>query len=267
MPEPARPESASFRWWEWIVRAATLGLLGVVIAIVAAWAPGAIREWNETARSTARFDPPVWAGQNVPGACSGGFYARRDTTIVLTIVAHCAEPGDTLRTARGQPIGVFGPRAELADCQPGRFCSPSDILAMGLAPAYIPWGHLNVVDMGAGGYRTMAEGARPLTCADIRKGDRVELNGRERYRTGTVIEIGPYEHSTDTIFPCMVVTDIEGDYGDSGAAVLVNGQPAGTISRLIGRYLAFTPLAEGLANLGLVLCMTPDCDVPPHAAQ
>ena len=65
----------------------------------------------------------------------------------------------------------------------------------------------------------------------------------------------------------MVVTDIEGDRGDSGAAVLVNGQPAGTVSRVIGQYVAFTPLAEGLANLGLVLCTTPDCDVSPNAAK
>jgi hypothetical protein len=42
--------------------------------------------------------------------------------------------------------------------------------------------------------------------------------------------------------------------------VLVNGQPAGVISRSIGGRLGFTPLAEGLDNLGLTLCTTPDCD-------
>jgi hypothetical protein len=249
-----------------VVRALTLVLLGILVAIAAAWAPGAIRDRNETARTTSRFDPPVWAGQNVPGACSGGFYARRSTTIVLTIVAHCAVPGETLRTADGRVIGIFGPRAELTDCPPGRFCSPSDILAMDLAPAYVPWGHLNLVDMGAGGYRTIEPGTRALACADIAIGDHVEIDGREHYRTGIVIASGPYANATDTIFPCMVVADIPVAVGDSGGAVLVRGLPAGIISRQLDGKLGFTPLAEGLENLGLTLCTTPDCDLAPGEA-
>jgi hypothetical protein len=59
----------------------------------------------------------------------------------------------------------------------------------------------------------------------------------------------------------MVVTDIRGTFGDSGAAVMLNGLPAGTVSRVISGLVAFTPLAEGLGNLGLVLCTTPDCDL------
>jgi hypothetical protein len=62
----------------------------------------------------------------------------------------------------------------------------------------------------------------------------------------------------------MVVTDIKGHPGDSGGPVVANGLPAGTTSREIGGYLAFTPLAEGLANLGMVLCTTPDCDLSPN---
>src|SRR5512132_3786573 len=87
-----------------------------------------IQHLQETSRTTARFDPPVWAGQNVPGACSGGVYARHDRTIVLTIVSHCATPGSRVRAADGSLIGVFGPKAELADCPVGRFCAPSDFL-------------------------------------------------------------------------------------------------------------------------------------------
>ena len=56
-------------------------------------------------------------------------------------------------------------------------------------------------------------------------------------------------------------------HGDSGAPVLINGLPAGVTARVISGYLAFTPLAEGLANLGLVLCTTPDCDLSPSAAN
>jgi hypothetical protein len=126
---------------------------------------------------------------------------------------------------------------------------------------------LNLVDMGAGGYRTIAGGTRPLACADIHEGDHAEADGREHYRSGTVIDVGPYEHASDTMFPCMVVTDIEVHPGDSGGAVLINGLPAGTASRDVGGHLAFTPLAEGLANLGLVLCTTPDCDMSPSTAK
>ena len=221
----------------------------------------AVPDRLETFRTTTRYDPPVWAGQNVPGACSGGFYARHEQTIVLTIVAHCATPGVTLRDADGQILGVFGPRAQLADCPAGRFCSPSDFLTLVLAPDRIPWGHLNLVDMGAGGYRTLAPGTRPLSCTDIAVGDAVEVDGREHYRTGRVIDIGRYEHPTDTIFPCMVTTDMGTAIGDSGGAVLDAGRPAGIISRSIGGHLSFTPLAEGLDNLALVLCTTPDCGV------
>ena len=220
----------------------------------------------ETERTTARFDPQVWAGQNVPGACSGGFYARHGDTIVLTIVAHCATPGTTLRELFGQFIGVFGPRAQLSDCPVGRFCSPSDILTLALAADRIPWGHLNLVDLGAGGYRTIQPGTRPLACGDIAVGRRAEVDGREHYRTGVVVASGPYAFETDTIFPCMVTTDIPVAIGDSGGAVLVDGLPAGITSRAIGDRLGFTPLAEGLENLGLTLCTTPDCDLSPDRA-
>ena len=249
-----------------IVRAVTVVLAGIVIGSAGYWAILTVLERAQTERTTARFDPPVWAGQNVPGACSGGFYARHDRTIVLTIVAHCAIPGFTLRDGTGRPIGVFGPMAQLADCPAGRFCSPSDILTLALVADHIQWGHLNMVDLGAGGYRTIEAGTRPLACADIAVGDRVETDGREHYREGKVLESGPYEFTTDTMFPCMITSDIPVVVGDSGGAVLVNGAPAGITSRNVGGHLGFTPLAEGLDNLGLTLCTTPDCDLSPATA-
>jgi hypothetical protein len=229
-------------------------------------------EVQETSRTTARFDPPVWAGQEVPGACGGGFYARHEQTIVITIVGHCitALPGGRLLAGDGSLIGVFGPRAQLADCPTGRFCAPSDFLTLALAPDRVPWGHLNLVDLGAGGYRTITDEA-PLACGDIAIGDRVEMDGREHYRTGKVIASFRYDHPTDVIFPCMLVADISVAIGDSGSSVLVNGRPAGIVARqlgatLLGSYLGFTPLAEGLDNLGLHLCTTPDCDLSPASA-
>jgi hypothetical protein len=134
-----------------LVRAAAVVLLAVVVVLGGSLAAEAIVEHNETARTTARFDPPVWAGQITPSGCPGGFYARHDRTIVLTISAHCVTPGGSLKDANGQLIGIYGPRAQDAECQIGPFCAPSDFLAMALGPAYIPWGHLNLIDMGAGG--------------------------------------------------------------------------------------------------------------------
>jgi hypothetical protein len=250
-----------------LLRAFTVVVAIILVAATGYLAVGVMRDGAETTRTTARFDPSVWAGQNVPGACSGGFYARDRQTIVLTITPHCATPGTTLRDSDGRLVGTFGPIAELPACPSGRFCSPSDFLTLALAPDRIPWGHLNLVDMSAGGYRTIEHGTRPLACGDVHLGDHVEVNGREHYRSGTVIESGRYEHTTDTIFPCMIVTDIEVAIGDSGGAVLVNGLPAGITSRDLSGYLAFTPLAEGLENLGLVLCSTPDCDLSPNAAK
>ncbi|HJP90113.1 MAG TPA: hypothetical protein VJ850_13845 [Candidatus Limnocylindrales bacterium] len=252
-----------------VLRLATFGAVAALVVVAASVVATGMRSHGETQRTTPRYDPPVWAGQNVPGPCaSGGFYAREGRTIVLTIAAHCpaADLGATMLDPNGRLVGTYGPLAELADCPPGRFCAPADILALRLPAARIPWGHLNLVDLGAGGYRTLDPGTVPMACADVRVGDRVELDGREIFRSGKVLEIGRYEHETDTIFPCMVVTDIGGDYGDSGSAVLVNGRPAGTVSRLIAGYLAFTPLAEGLRNLGLELCTTPDCDLQPGSS-
>src|SRR4051794_16881011 len=87
-------------------------VLGLGIAFIVARVADGMRGGVETARTPPRYDPPVWAGQNVPGACSGGFYPRHNDTIVLTIVAHCATPGASLRDAGGRLIGVFGPRAQ-----------------------------------------------------------------------------------------------------------------------------------------------------------
>jgi hypothetical protein len=241
-------------------------LLGVIVAAGAFWGVRAVGEREQTERTTSRYDPPVWAGQNVPNACSGGFYARRDETVVLTIVAHCATPGEALRDGSGHFLGIFGARAQLDDCPVDRFCAPSDFLTLALAANRIPWGHLNMVDMGAGGYRTIEPGTAPLACADIRVGQLAEVDGREHFRSGAVVASSPYQYETDTMFPCMVVADIPVAIGDSGGAVLVDGQPAGVVSRNVDGRIGFTPLAEGLENLGLVLCTTANCDLSPESA-
>jgi hypothetical protein len=64
----------------------------------------------------------------------------------------------------------------------------------------------------------------------------------------------------------MIVGDSKVTTGDSGGAVLVKGLPAGIIARELGGRFGFTPLAEGLDNLDLILCTTPDCDLSPDRA-
>jgi hypothetical protein len=220
-------------------------------------------------RTTPVYDPPVLAGQHLWGYCSGGFYARHGDTIVLTSTGHCAAEGTVATDPDGATVrGVFGPAARDATCPyPGHVCAASDINYLVVAKDRIPWGHLNVVDLGTAGYRVIPSGTRPLACADIGIGDQVEIDGRNVYRSGTVAEKGEYLHPEDgAYFPCMVAAHIQVEVGDSGGAVLVRGIPAGVTSRSFGGNLGFTPLAEGLAELGLDLCTTPDCGlVPPKA--
>jgi hypothetical protein len=217
-------------------------------------------------RTTPVYDPPVLAGQQLWGACAGGFYARHGHTIVLTSTGHCTTEGTIAYDPDGTTVrGVFGPAARDATCPyPGHKCASSDINYLVVDPARIPWGHLNVVDLGTAGYRVIAAGTRPLGCADIALGDLAEIDGRNTYREGTVAEKGEYLHAEDgDYFPCMVAAHIQVGVGDSGGGVLVRGTPAGVTSRSFGGTLGFTPLAEGLAQLGLELCTTPDCGLTP----
>ena len=224
-------------------------------------------------RTTPLYDPPVLAGQQIPGYCSAGVYARHGETIVLTTSPHCGGEG-TVAYDPGQTTvqGVFGPTAFDATCPyAGHSCSASDMNYLVVAPDRIPWGHLNVVDMGTSGYRVIPPGTKALGCADIAIGDTIEVDGRNIYRSGDVEQIGENLHppaQDGSYFPCMVVARVQVGGGDSGSVVLVRDTPAGVTSRNFGGWLGFTPLAEGLAQLGLELCTTPDCGlVPPEQDQ
>jgi hypothetical protein len=247
-----------------VVRLVTVSLAAVLIAVAGVWAARALAEPR---RTTPVFDPPVLAGQHLWGYCSGGFYARRGGTVVLTSTGHCATEGTVAFDADGVGVrGVFGPPARSATCShPGKTCAASDINYLVVAADRIPWGHLDVVDLGTGGYRTVAPGTRPLACGDIAIGDPVEIDGRNIYRQGAVVEKGENLYPEDgAYFPCMIAAQIRTDTGDSGGAVLVRGIPAGVTSRSFGGWLGFTPLAEGLEELGLELCTDPDCGLVPH---
>ena len=187
-------------------------------------------------------------------------------TIVLTSTGHCTSEGTVAYDADRVTVrGVFGPAARDATCPyPEHRCASSDLNYLVVAEDRIPWGHLNVVDLGTAGYRVIPPDTRPLGCADIAVGDLVEIDGRNTYRSGPVIEKGEYLHATDgDYFPCMIAADIEAGVGDSGGAVLVRGIPAGVSSRSFGGTLGFTPLAEGLAQLGLELCTRPTAGSEP----
>ena len=247
-----------------VLRAVLVGLVLLTATLVAAraMAPG---------RTTPVYDPPVLAGQPLWGYCSGGVYARLGDTIVLTSTGHCTSEGTVATDPDGTGVrGVFGPAAREATCPyPGHSCAASDLNDLVVAADRIPWGHLNEIDLGTGGYRVLAPGTHPLSCGDIAVGDPVEIDGRGIYRTGHVVEKGDNLKPADedgAYFPCMIAADIQVAPGDSGGVVLVRGLPAGVTSRSFGGYLGFTPLAEGLAELGLTLCTTPDCGLTPPAA-
>jgi len=273
LPGTADPVDARLvhvRGWNGLDRRGRLVVVTVagLLLGLAAYAIG--RTVTTPHRTTPVYEPPVLAGQVLWGYCSGGFYARHGQTVVLTSTGHCTSEGTVALAPDGTTIrGVFGPAARDATCPyPGHVCASSDINSLTVAADQIPWGHLNEVDLGTAGYRSIAPGTRPLACADIAIGDPVEIDGRAIYRRGKVVEKGDNLKPADrdgSYFPCMVAADIPVDSGDSGGAVLVRGIPAGVTSRSFGGSLGFTPLAEGLRQLGLELCTTPDCDLVPPA--
>ena len=248
-----------------LIRVVTLALFGVIVVLGGAVIVGAAttpRGPQRADRTTPIYDPPVLAGQQLWGSCAGGVYARLGEIVVLTSTGHCTSEGTVAYDADGVTIrGTFGPAARDATCPyPGHKCASSDMNYLVVAPDRIPWGHLNVVDMGVGGYRVIPAGTKALGCPDIAIGDQVEIDGRSDYRSGTVAEKGDYLHDEDgDYFPCMIAARIQVATGDSGGVVLVRGIPAGVTSRSFNGNLGFTPLAEGLAQLGLELCTTPDC--------
>ncbi len=212
------------------------------------------------------YDPPVLAGRALAFPCSAGFYARRGDTIVLTSSGHCYGPEGTVAAGPdGGAIGTWGPRAQDATCPyPDHTCASSDISYVTVAVDRIPWGHLNVVNLGSGGYRVLPADTRPLACDDIAIGDPLEISGYLGFRTGVVAEKRENLNDVDlAYFPCMVAARVNVATGDSGGGVMVRGIPAGVMSRSFGGLLGFTPLAEGLEQLGLELCVTPDCGLAP----
>jgi hypothetical protein len=247
-------------------------LLSVLVALVvvagALWLSRNLRGPGDD--NAVEYDPPVLAGRVLGFPCSGGFYARRADTIVLTSTGHCGGEGVSISDAQGRLIGHFAGYAREATCpHPGHSCWASDMSYVVLEPDRIPWGHLNEVNLGRGGYRVIGPDVRPLACEDIAIGDPLEVGGYLGFRTGTVAEKGENLKDGDpAFFPCMVAARVPVATGDSGGSVLVRGIPGGVMSRSFGGLLGFTPLAEGLELLGLELCVTPDCGLtpPPQAA-
>jgi hypothetical protein len=265
MADPAPTEPAPARTRRVRVRRAVFVVLVVVLVAQAAILLGLGLTWySRFNRSTPVFDPPVLAGQVIDFGCSGGVYARTaEGVLVITTTGHCSREGDAKRLpGSGRLVGHASAASNWATCdRPGmNRCTSSDMAYVTLVPEMIPWGHLNEIDLGAGGYRTIAAGTRALACPDVAPGARVEINAQGGYRTGGIIGQQANDFPGDgTYFPCITVSDIEVVVGDSGGIVLVNDTPAGVASRSYAGRLGFTPLAEGLAEMGLTMCDTPDC--------
>ena len=125
-PRPARPSGRP------------LLLAGVAAAFIVV---GVILAGNVFSKlTTPGGEPPVLAGRQLWGSCAAGFYARRDSSIVLTSSAHCASEGMTALGPDGRTVrGVFGPAAVLDPCpHEGHTCRPSDINYLVVAPDQIP---------------------------------------------------------------------------------------------------------------------------------
>jgi hypothetical protein len=127
-----------------------VALLGLLVGIGAFWVVSFL---TQPRRTTPVYDPPVLAGQQLWGYCSGGFYARHGDTIVLTSTGHCTTEGTVAYDPDGVTVrGVFGPAALDASCPyPGHSCAASDLNYLIVAKDRVPWGHLNVVDLGTAG--------------------------------------------------------------------------------------------------------------------
>ena len=195
-----------------------------------------MRDRAETTRSTARFDPPVWPGSSLPRPLLARWLPCPRRTADRP--DHCRplcrrDARHGLLDSDGRLIGTFGPAAKLTDCPAGRFCAPSDFLSLALAPDRIPSGHLNLVDMGAGGYRTIDPGTPSVDVCRHPQGRPRRGQWPRALPVGKVLEIGPYEHVDGHDLSVHGRHRHRGDHGDSGAAVLVNGLPAGTMSREI----------------------------------
>src|SRR4029079_2989069 len=134
-----------------------LVIIGVAVVVIGVAALAIVRAVATPQRTTPVYDPPVLAGQRLWGYCSGGFYARRGETIVLTSTGHCAAEGTVAYDPDGVGVrGGFGPAAPDATCpHAGHVCASSDLNYLVVARERIPWGYLNVIDLGTGGYRVV----------------------------------------------------------------------------------------------------------------
>ena len=195
-----RPRRVVFVFLVGILLVAVAGVARAYLGTTSPYGPPVVKE----VRTTPVYAPPVLAGQMV--SCTAGFYARDGGTVVLTISDHCYDRANPPRDADGREIGTYGLDARRSPCPEGRTCAGSDFVELDLTPDHIPWGHLNEVDLGPGGYRVLEAGTTPLSCADFHAGMAVETDGRGIYRSGHILEVvEPYTHDGDTIFPCMVI--------------------------------------------------------------
>ena len=262
-PDAARPPAGGIR----IRRVAFVFLVAILVVLVVVVGRFGFLWLVRHDRTTPVYDPPVLAGQVASPGCSGGVYALTASgDIVITTTGHCSNAGDPKQMpVSGRYIGVASASSNGLPCdRPDKNrCTTSDMAYITLVPEVIPWGHLNEIDLGVGGYRVIPAGTRALSCAEVGQGDRVEINALGGYREGGIIGQQPNDFPEDgTYFPCITVSDIDVVSGDSGGVVLVNGFPAGVASRSYAGKRGFTPLAEGLAEMGLTMCDTPACGMP-----
>ncbi len=89
-----------------MLRLLEVSLAGLLLGITSFWV---VSTATQPRRTTPVYDPPVLAGQWIPGYCSAGFYARHGDSIVLTTSPHCAGQGTVAHDPGLATVqGVFG---------------------------------------------------------------------------------------------------------------------------------------------------------------
>ncbi len=186
-----------------------------------------------------------------PGLLLGWVYARLGDTIVLTTSPHCGGDGTHATSPDGTVQGVLGPTAVMTACpHPDHTCKASDMNYLAVAPDRVPWGHLNEIDLGVGGYRILAPDTRPSACSDIAVGDPVEMDGRGDYRTGTVAEKGEYlqpANEDGDLLPGALLPRASRSAPATPERGAGAWDPGRVTTRSLDGNLGFTPLAEGLS--------------------
>ena len=241
-------------------------LAGLLLGIGIFWIVGTI---TQPRRTTEVYDQPVLAGQQLLEAPARRLLraARGHDRAHLHRPLHEQGREITYDPDGTTVRGVFEPAAQTSCPYPGHQCASSPTSTTWWShPDRIPWGHLNVVDLGTAGYRIIPPGTRPLACADIAIGDLVEIDGRNTYRSGTVAEKGQNLFPEDgDYFPCMIAAGMSrrGSQNWGVRSWCEGSRPASRVAATAA-HSDSRPWPRDWTSWAWSCVTTPDCGLTPR---